>query len=262
MRICSLASGSSGNSIYVEKNETKVLIDSGLSGKAIEERLAQIKIDPKDLTGILITHEHSDHIKGVGVLSRRYDLPIYATENTWSQLSSIGKIAEYNQQYINKEKGIELGDLKIECFSTSHDAADPIGFSFYAEENKVGIATDTGYLSDSVKKSLSDCEFLFLEANYDDKMLDCGSYPFHLKRRIKGQKGHLSNRIAAESLVEMLTGKTKKVMLAHLSEENNLPSLAFHTVKDILEDIGLKINRDLELDVAPRYGVSDIVEVK
>lgn len=262
MRFCSLASGSSGNSIYIESEQNRVLVDAGLSGKAIEERLSAINVDPKELTGIFVSHEHVDHIKGVGVLSRKHNLPVYATEATWNELGSIGKVSEENRKYICDQAGEDLDDLKVEFFSVSHDAADPIGFSFFNGNHRIGIATDTGVLSSKMLKNLVGSDLLYIEANYDDKMLELGSYPRHLKQRIKSQKGHLSNGDSGLSLAQLITGKTKKVTLAHLSAENNLPKLAYHTIKDILEDINLQVNRDLQLDVAPRETPGTVVELK
>lgn len=253
MRVCTLASGSSGNSVYVEGGGLAILVDVGLSGKAITGSLESIAVDPSKLEGILVTHEHTDHIKGVGILSRKFDLKVYATENTWeAMMSSIGKVPDYNRCILESGKGLKIGGLQIEHFETSHDAVDSVGFSFFSEGVKVGVATDTGYLTQAARKSLEESDLLVFEANHDVNMLKMGRYPWYLKQRILSDKGHLSNIAAGHCLSSLVSGNTKGVILAHLSKENNLPELAYQTVAEILEESGLSLGRDLELEVAPR----------
>lgn len=253
MRACTLASGSSGNATYIEGDEASVLVDAGLSGKTVTSLLESRNLDPLSLQGVLVTHEHSDHIKGVGVLSRKYGLKVYATEQTWEEIKpAIGEIPSYNQCVLEQGKALEIGDLKIEHFKSSHDAVDSVGYCFYSNDLKVGISTDTGFLTNAARKSLADSDLLIFEANHDLHMLKTGSYPWPLKKRISGDKGHLSNAAAGYCLASLISGKTKGVILAHLSRENNLPELAYSTVAAILAEAGLSPVQDFALEVAPR----------
>jgi phosphoribosyl 1,2-cyclic phosphodiesterase len=253
MKVCTLASGSSGNAVYIATEDTKLLVDAGLSGRAIVCRLEEIGVSGDELDAILVTHEHNDHVKGVGVLSRRYDLPVYATRATWEAMpAGTGVIKEENQRYITAGDGFDIGSQKIEVFGTSHDAADSVGFTFSHGCYKIGLATDTGCLNNFIRQRLSDADLLVFEANHDLQMLRDGRYPWPLKQRILSDRGHLSNTAAGHCLTALVSGKTKAVVLAHLSKENNCPELAYSTVAAILEGHGLKPGVDLTLDIAPR----------
>ncbi|MFZ5640753.1 MAG: MBL fold metallo-hydrolase [Bacillota bacterium] len=253
MKACTLASGSSGNAVYIATEDTKLLVDAGLSGRAIVSRLEEIGVTGDELDAILVTHEHNDHIKGIGVLSRRYDLPVYATGATWAAMpAGIGAIREENRRYMTAGDGFDIGSQKVEVFSTSHDAADSVGFTFSDGRYKVGLATDTGCLNNYIRQRLDDSHLLIFEANHDLQMLRNGCYPWPLKQRILSDRGHLSNTAAGHCLTALVSGKTKAVMLAHLSKENNCPDLAYSTVAAILEGHGLKPGVDLTLDIAPR----------
>lgn len=253
MKACTLASGSSGNAVYIATEDTKILVDAGLSGRAILSRLEAIGVAGDELDAILVTHEHNDHIKGIGVLSRRFDLPVYATEATWQAMpTGIGEIREDNRCYITAGEGVDIGCQKVEVFGTSHDAADPVGFTFTHHRHKVGLATDTGCLNNKIRQRLTDSELLIFEANHDLQMLKQGSYPWPLKQRILSDRGHLSNMAAGHCLASLVSGQTKGVVLAHLSKENNCPDLAYSTVAAILEQKGLKPGIDPVLEVAPR----------
>lgn len=253
MRACTLVSGSSGNATYIEGEEASVLIDAGLSGKAVTSHLESLKINPLSLQGILVTHEHSDHIKGVGILARKYGLQVYATEKTWDEINPvIGKVPPYNQCVLEEGRVLEIGDLKIEHFRSSHDAVDSVGYCLYSDDIKIGISTDTGYLTNNARKCLVDSDLLIFEANHDVHMLRNGSYPWTLKKRISSDKGHLSNTAAGHCLASLTGGKTKGIILAHLSRENNLPELAYSTVAAILEEAGLSPDKEFALEVAPR----------
>ncbi|MGI6679713.1 MAG: MBL fold metallo-hydrolase [Dehalobacterium sp.] len=258
MECATLFSGSSGNCIYVGTEKTKVLVDAGSSGKRIKEALNELNIDIKEIQALLVTHEHIDHIKGLGVLSRRYDLPIYASPKTWQKLTCIGKIAEHNQKEF--DYGMEIGDLKVDFFKTSHDAIQPVGMVFYHREKKIGIATDTGCITSGMKKALSGADVIFFEANHDEEMLAKGPYPFPLKKRIGGDQGHLSNDMAGKALRELITEKTRHVILSHLSEINNTPELAYHTVASTLAEAD--ILDQVALTVAPRYQVHSLIKIK
>lgn len=253
MRVCTLASGSSGNATFIQGEQSSVLVDAGLSGKAIVHRLESIGIDPSELNGILVTHEHIDHIRGVGVLARKFDLQVYATERTWDAIKpSVGTIPDYNQCILEAGKALEIEDLQIDHFETSHDAVDSIGFSFQCDDIKLGITTDTGYLTNTARKYIDGSDLLIFESNHDLQMLKTGRYPWSLKKRILGDKGHLSNDAAAHCLASLINGKTRGVILAHLSQENNTPELAYSTVAQVLKDAGLNPERDFVLEVAPR----------
>ncbi len=253
MRVCTLASGSSGNCTYVEGSGASVLVDAGLSGKAIKHGLETIGVDPLDLDGIMVTHEHLDHVRGVGVLSRRYDLKVYATEKTWEEmLPVVGNIEDCNRVVLRREDCLEIEDLKIECFETSHDAAESIAFSFYSGSVQVGITTDTGLLTGAARKHVAGSDLLIFEANHDINMLKNGRYPWNVKQRILSDRGHLSNIAAGHCLASLISGKTSGVILAHLSRDNNTPELALKTVADVLEEAGLSPGQDLTMEVAPR----------
>jgi phosphoribosyl 1,2-cyclic phosphodiesterase len=253
MRACTLASGSSGNATYIEGDEASVLVDAGLSGKAITCQLESQNINPLSLQGILVTHEHTDHIKGVGILARKYGLQVYATEKTWDEISPvIGKVPPYNQCILEQGRALEIGDLKIEHFKSSHDAVDSVGFCFHSGDTKVGVSTDTGFLTNNARKCLVDSDLLIFEANHDVHMLRNGSYPWALKKRISSDKGHLSNTAAGHCLASLTCGKTKGIILAHLSRENNLPELAYSTVAAILKEAGLSPDKEFSLEIAPR----------
>ncbi|SEG01039.1 Phosphoribosyl 1,2-cyclic phosphodiesterase [Caloramator fervidus] len=259
MEFCSLYSGSSGNCLYVGTEKTKILIDAGLSGKKIEEGLKQIGINPCDIKAILITHEHEDHIKGAGILSRRFNIPIYANTSTWKAIyNSIGQIKHNNIKVFEGYAGFEIGDLFVKPFKIPHDAEEPVGYSFYFKNKKISIATDIGHPCDEVKENIKDSDFILLESNHDVELLKVGPYPYHLKRRILSDRGHLSNEDAAKMILKMINSKIKKIMLGHLSKTNNYPELALRTVISILEMNGIKDGKDLIIDIAHRDRVGRV----
>ncbi|HHT50083.1 MAG TPA: MBL fold metallo-hydrolase [Eubacteriaceae bacterium] len=258
MKVCSIASGSSGNCIYVETKNTKLLIDSGLSGKTITQSLDTIGTKGNDLDGILVTHDHNDHVCGVGILSRKYDIPIYANFATWEEIKDkIGKVKEKNIKYF-EDKPFEIKDFFIEPFSIPHDACDPVGFSLYGNSKKMSIATDLGYIDSMILEKLYGADMVILEANHDVNMLTIGPYPYFLKRRVLSELGHLSNDSAGKALVKLVEMGSERALLAHLSRENNFPELAFQTVYNILKDNKIDVGQDILVDVAPRDMISDI----
>jgi phosphoribosyl 1,2-cyclic phosphodiesterase len=261
LKFFTLASGSSGNAMFVGTEKTGLLIDAGLTGKDACNKLAQNKINTENLQGILVTHEHSDHIKGAGVLSRRLDLPIFATEGTWQGMEkSIGKIAEKNRKYLDLDQCLEIGDLQVEMAATSHDAQEPVAFIVHSGKKSIGMATDTGRITSSLRKKVTGCTALILEANHDPTMLRQGPYPSYLKKRVASVLGHLSNQMSGDALAEFISGKTEQVVLAHLSEQNNSPSLALHTVKEVLREKGFE---DFpKISVAPRYEAQKVSNLK
>ena len=221
MELCSIASGSSGNCICVGSDDCHVLIDAGISGKRIENGLNSIDLKTEEMKGVLVSHEHIDHISGLGVIARRYGLPIYATEGTIDAIlntKSVGKIDESLFHAITPEQPFEIGDLLIEPISISHDAADP-------------VVTDLGTYDENIIHKIKNLDVLLLEANHDVHMLQVGSYPYQLKQRILGEKGHLSNELSGQLLGEVLHDHFNTVILGHLSKENNYAELAYETVR-------------------------------
>lgn len=248
MKFSVLASGSTGNAIYVATDRVSVLIDVGITGKQAEAALQTIGVKPEDLTAILVTHEHVDHIKGVGVMARRYGLPIYANAKTWNELDGqIGTIKEEQRKLFAVGEKRELEDLGIESFGISHDAAEPMGFCFYQGNKKLSVATDLGYVSEKIKETIRGADAYIFESNHDVELLRMSQYPWSIKRRILSDVGHLSNESAGEALTECLRGGAERVYLAHLSKENNMIDLARLTVKNILEEQGLTVGDDVHL---------------
>ena len=257
VQFCSLSSGSSGNSMYSGSEHTRVLLDAGLSGKAVEQRLAAVEAGGEQLDALFVTHEHIDHIKGVGILSRRYDLPVYATPGTWAAMEeSLGPIRERNRRYVYPGEPCAINDLCFTPFALPHDAAEPVGYVCETGRRKLCVATDLGHVTDAVRDAVADCDLLLLEANHDVQMLMQGPYPYPLKQRILGENGHICNEVCGQTLVEALCGRLRYVFLGHLSAENNDPHLAFGTVAEILRQAGVEPGRGLELDMASRYSPS------
>ncbi|NBJ91601.1 MBL fold metallo-hydrolase [Parablautia muri] len=234
MRICSIASGSSGNCIYVGSDATHLLVDVGISGKRTEAGLRELGLTMRDIDGILITHEHADHIAGLGVLGRKYEVPVYATKGTIEAIkkcTSVGKIPEELFCPIKADEKIIIKDLSCNPMRISHDAAEPVAYRISHGRKRVGIVTDLGNYNDYTVESLKGMDALLLEANHDVNMLQVGPYPYYLKQRILGDRGHLSNERAGQLLCDLLHEKLQAVVLGHLSKENNLPELAYEAVR-------------------------------
>ncbi|MGL4345932.1 MAG: MBL fold metallo-hydrolase [Cellulosilyticaceae bacterium] len=258
-RMCTIASGSSGNCTFIEGGQTKLLIDAGLSGKKIIEGLTKIDIDPATLDGILITHEHSDHIKGVGILSRKYHLPIYATSATWETLlekNMIGKVADDCIRMLEKDTPLLIGDIRVLPYKIYHDATDPVGYVFEYNNKKMSFATDLGKVDRYIINQIQGSHGILLEFNHDVNMLEASSYPFPLKRRILGDEGHLCNELAAKVLAYIYHDQLEWAILGHLSKENNLPDLAYLCAKNALEEQNIRIGTDIDVEVAKREEVS------
>ena len=253
LRFAPLFSGSSGNAIYVGTDRTNLLIDAGVSGSRVLDELKTVGVNPSDLDGILVTHEHSDHIKGVGVLARKLRVPIYATEGTWAGMEAkLGKISLNQQAIIQTESPFYIGDLDITAFPTPHDALEPCGFAFSNGCARFAIATDIGYAREGWMKYILGADAVLLEANYDPDMLTAGSYPFELKKRILSRKGHLSNDDAGAVAAKLVQSGAKQIILGHVSKEINFPELALRTVELILRQNGIDPESDLDLRVALR----------
>lgn len=250
---CTLYSGSSGNLIYISSDNTKLLIDCGVSGRKAATSLSNIGIDAQDIDGILVTHEHRDHITGVGVLSRRYDIPIYANEKTWQAIEPIiGEVNTCNKKKIQSSKKFYIKDILVDAFDIPHDAVDPVGYSFNIDKIKISLATDIGYVNRQLVEKFYGSHMMLIESNHDEEMLKCGSYPYYLKRRILGRRGHLSNDIAGKFVAYMYERGTKQFLLGHLSKENNFPELAYKTVYNILKEKRIDVENEITLDVAYR----------
>ena len=256
MRLISITSGSSGNCIYVGSDNTHIIVDAGISGKRIESGLSNAGITGNDLSGILITHEHSDHINAVGVMARRYNIPIYATLGTIDAIKcspGTGNIDEGLFRVIKPSSVFSIGDLNIYPQGISHDASDPVAYKIKNDNRSCGILTDLGVYNSEIVKTFSDVNAILLEANHDVNMLSVGRYPYPLKRRILGEKGHLSNETAGKLLCELMHDNLHTVMLGHLSAENNLPELAYEAVRlEILMGCDKYKPSDINLKVASR----------
>lgn len=258
-RLCPIASGSSGNCTYIEAGENRFLVDIGISGKRVVEGLESLDIDPSSINGILITHEHSDHIKGVGIFHRKYQVPIFATQKTWDKLMGdqmIGKIKEEAQQVLDKDAYLEFGALKIMPYGIYHDAVDPVGYIFEYKNKKITLTTDCGTIDENILDKIKDSDGILLEFNHDTHMLEAGSYPFYLKKRILSNVGHLNNEDAAKALVQIYHPGLKWAVLGHLSKENNVPDLAYLTAETALAENDIKVGQDIEVFVAKRDSVS------
>jgi len=265
MKLLSIASGSSGNSIYVGSNYTNILVDAGISGKRIEEGLRRISMGCSDINAICITHEHSDHIRALGVLSRRYEIPIYATQGTIDAIlddMSLGVIPGSLFHTINANEEFMIGDIRVHPFSIYHDAADPVAYRFSCDGKKIGIATDIGHYDDYIINELTGLNAVLLESNHDIRMLEAGSYPYYLKRRILGDSGHLSNENCGKLICKIINDDMKGIFLGHLSKENNYPELAYEAVRcEISQDPCKYMPDDLNISVARRECPSCYLEI-
>lgn len=234
LELGSIASGSSGNCICVGSDNTHVLIDAGISGKRIEQGLNELELAAGDIQGILITHEHIDHTAGLGVLSRRYGIPMYTTEGTMQGIlhtKSLGKVDESLFSVIHPGDDFTIGELTIHAIPISHDAADPVAYRISQADKSVAVITDLGTYDEKLIDELQSLDALLLEANHDVKMLQTGSYPYPLKKRILGDRGHLSNERSGQLLSQILHDDFKGALLGHLSKENNYEQLAFEAVR-------------------------------
>ena len=259
-----LSSGSSGNCYLIRTEYTNVLLDAGISYRSIKNLLAQQGLELKDIHAIFISHEHSDHIQGIRTTMKQGSCPLYASHGTLAEI--VKKISPLPyERLIEMEDGeaVKVGDdLTVRAFRVSHDAKEPFQFSFESGGKKVSVVTDTGFVSDEIFHNIEDSDILALEANHERNILLYGSYPFMLKMRILSEVGHLSNESCAHTVVEMLKkGRSPKVFLAHLSQENNTPEQAMITVKNAVEEAGFALGRDLELRVISRGCSSEYVTV-
>ena len=235
-RVCILASGSKGNATLLQAGDTSILVDAGISARRIKKGLERVGVQPSQLAGIFITHEHRDHIDGLSVFCQYNKIPVFANEETWLAVGFLGKV-ESRQRRMLPDNMFKVGDISLQSFPVAHDAARPVGFSFFYRDSKCTFATDLGHVDAKVKEAFAGSDTIIVEANHDRQMLKEGKYPHYLKARISGPKGHLSNEDAGALLAEVCSKHTE-VFLAHLSKENNCPLLAEKTVRDILQQKG------------------------
>lgn len=264
MRICSIASGSSGNCIYIGDENTHILVDAGISKKAIEAGLAELELDGRDLDGIFITHEHSDHIKGLGVMARKYAIPMYGTKETIQYIkgvSSLGKIEPELFHEVEPDQELRLNTMTLKPFQISHDAVNPVAYRVESGGKSAAVATDLGIYTDYTVDNLKDLDVILLEANHDIRMLQTGKYPYPLKQRILGKYGHLCNEMSGRLLDAILSDRMKRIFLGHLSKENNYPELAYESVR---MEVNMSDSRyradDFYISVAKRDEVSECFE--
>ncbi len=260
MKLCPLCSGSSGNATYIEAGNARLLIDAGLSCKRITELLERVGVDPRTLSAILITHEHIDHVRGVNILSKKYDIPVYANADTWSVLKApLRDVAAKNVCVFESDRDFYLAGARILPFSVPHDAVHCVGFTVSAQGHKVGVCTDLGHVDARILSILSGCDLLLFEANHDVDMLMAGSYPYLLKKRILSGNGHMNNDDCGRALVKLHETGVKNVILGHLSRENNYPALAMIAVRSVLEEAG--IANDMQIAVAAREEPTGVFEI-
>ena len=232
MQISVLASGSKGNCTLIRDDDTAVLIDAGISARRIQQKLSELHLDIRDISSILITHEHIDHIRGLKTLSKNYQIPLYAKLNTFKAMPFIRDIPTECCRAL-PDSSFTVGSLTVNSFTVPHDAAEPVGYNIQTKQGKITLATDLGFATDAVQQALDGSDILVLEANHDINLLQNGAYPWHLKKRILGTRGHLSNEAAGFTL-KNLPHKPQEVILAHLSEHNNTPQTAVNTIRSII----------------------------
>lgn len=265
MRFMSIASGSSGNCIYVGDENTHILIDAGISKKRIEEGLNTIGLTVDDLSAVFVTHEHIDHIGGLGVLTRKCHAPVYATKGTINgifQTSSMGKIDREQFIEIREDHCLTVGDITVDSMKISHDAAQPVAYRFFKGDKKIAVATDLGMITEENEEKLKGMDAILLEANHDVNMLQVGPYPYYLKQRILGNRGHLSNENAGRLLSRIVHDDLKHIFLGHLSKENNMPALAYEAVRlEITMGDNPYEASDFSIDIAKRSEPSRVVNI-
>lgn len=253
-----LLSSSSGNSVFITDDTTHILIDCGAPIRYIEKCLSRLGVNPADLSGVFITHAHSDHVAAAGSLAKKYNLPIFATEETFSLSGRyLSNISRKSARIIAAGDDVLCGDMVVHAYPIPHDISGAVCYTVKDSETKFGIATDSGCVSDEIIENLTGCESVIVEANHDVDMLMKGPYPYPLKRRILSDKGHLSNVLCGELCVKLASYGTKSFWLGHLSEKNNLPEVAYRTVHKILCTNGYAVGTDIALNVIPKMWIEE-----
>ncbi len=260
-KTCQLFSGSSGNSIYVSTPSGGILVDIGVSARKCENALKDIDINPETLQGIFITHEHTDHVKGLRVFTKKYNIPVYAKEDVITALYKDNTINNDININIMPEE-LDIDNVEVSTLLNSHDSVSCIGYKFKLPDGrKIAVCTDTGYVTDSAKSALKDVDLIYLESNYDQSMLEAGRYPYELKRRIMSKMGHLSNSDSNDFSVELLQSGTTYFVLSHLSQENNTRDVAAQSFISRMLDIDAKLQKDYRLFVSAPNGNGGIIEL-
>ena len=255
MKVCILGSGSSGNATFVQHGSTRLLIDAGLRAKELVERLARIQVDPATLDGIFISHEHHDHIAGAGPLARKFKVPIYISPRALNHTSS--SLQHLQNIPIQADLPMQIGSITVTPFSTPHDSVDPLAFALRAGSMRACVVSDIGFIPEAVRSRLKNCDLLVIESNHDLEMLRTGPYPWSLKQRVMGNFGHLSNEALAYFFNEHVDGLQRKIMLIHLSRQNNHPQIAYISATRALE----KKCRDAEILISMQDEISEMVEL-
>lgn len=258
IEFCSLSSGSSGNAVFLEYNGTSILIDCGLSCRRICDMLLKIGKSPENISGILVTHEHSDHIKGISVLTKKYHIPAYSAQKTFENMPETNSVAKDFQHFISSGNNFSLGNIDVLPFSIPHDAAMPLGYTFQLGDKKIAVATDMGKIDLEVAQHLKGSELILLESNHDTQMLIDGPYPYFLKRRILSEHGHLSNEQAAKLALSLARTGTTKFLFGHLSDTNNTPDIVLNTMIPSFEQEGFYNGKNIDIAVANRYSPSKL----
>jgi len=262
LTFCSFSSGSSGNCYLVRSSDSAVLVDAGISGRKIFQSLNETEINPEDVNAVLISHEHSDHVKSLRTIAKKMpQVRAYANSGTWKNISPL--VEEKQREVFKTGDTFFINDIKVKSFLLSHDAEEPVGFSFYKKDKQISILTDTGFLSSEVYDEIKGADILIIEANHDVEMLRIGKYPWFLKQRILGKTGHLSNVDAADAICKIISEKQKyrHVLLAHLSRENNFPEMAYQTIKNLLEEKNYFIDKNIGLNIITRDEMSALYTV-
>lgn len=255
-KFCPLFSSSKGNSTYLSGGGTSLLVDAGVSLRQLTLAMAAHELSPEQLNGLLITHEHTDHIRGLPMLLKKYPIPLYASRETLQYLNEKDYIPAGTSVFELSGK-TTIGAIEVTPFETPHDARHSMGFRFHMPDDRtIAIATDLGHIPPSVHQHIVGCDLVMLESNYDQGMLEVSSYPYMLKRRIRGMHGHLANEACAEECIQLIKSGTTRLFLAHLSEQNNLPVLAHQVTKSVLDHADMKEFTDYLLGVAPARGHS------
>ncbi len=260
-KFCSLFSSSSGNSTYIASGKTGILIDAGVSAKRIKEALISRDIDPSKISAIFVTHEHTDHIRGIRLLASSFGIPVYATEGTMEGLAEAEILnGKFPCHIIGRNDKTQVGDLIVQSFETPHDGNESCGFTVeFPDERKAAVATDIGCMTNKIMNNLIGCDLVMIESNHDIGMLENGIYPYYLKRRILSDRGHLSNEACSEAVSQLVERGTTRLFLGHLSEKNNIPDLAYQTSYAAICETGAVLDRDYTLKVNPKENLGDIV---